>query len=107
MAGTVANPVLLRGFCLPAFQFAASQVLVVLELMRRREPATAKAKERFQLTGREQSVAERLAQGCTNKEIAAELKITEPTVKAHVRNIMEKTRCTTRTGAVAHLLAMH
>ncbi|WP_447979472.1 response regulator transcription factor [Candidatus Nitrospira bockiana] len=104
LAGTERAPVLLRGFGLPAHQGGHSRVLIIMETIGRRETIALQAKERFQLTEREQSVVERLAKGWTNKEIAAALKITEPTVKAHIRNIMEKTKCTTRTGIVAQIL---
>jgi DNA-binding NarL/FixJ family response regulator len=75
-----------------------------METVIRRETATLHAKERFQLTDREHDVVECLAKGWTNKEIAAELGITEPTIKAHIRNIMNKTKCSTRTGIVAQVL---
>jgi DNA-binding NarL/FixJ family response regulator len=43
-----------------------------------------------QLTPREREVAMLAAQGDTNKAIAAQLVITEDTVKAHMRNIRSK-----------------
>jgi DNA-binding NarL/FixJ family response regulator len=49
-------------------------------------------------------VVQNLAKGWTNKEIAMELGISEPTVKAHIKNIMDKTKCTTRTAIVAQVL---
>lgn len=104
MAGRHDQPVLLRGFGLPGKEGEYPRVLIMMETVSRRETSTHHAKERFQLTEREQSVVERLAKGWTNKEIAAELKITEPTVKAHIRHIMDKTKCTTRTGIVAQVL---
>jgi DNA-binding NarL/FixJ family response regulator len=104
MAGSHDQPVLLRGFGLPGQDGEYARVLIMMETVARRETSTHHAKERFQLTEREQSVVERLAKGWTNKEIAAELKITEPTVKAHIRHIMDKTKCTTRTGIVAQVL---
>jgi DNA-binding CsgD family transcriptional regulator len=39
----------------------------------------------------------------TNKEIGNALGITEPTVKAHIKHIMEKMKCTTRTAIVSRL----
>jgi DNA-binding NarL/FixJ family response regulator len=44
------------------------------------------------LTKMERKVAERVARGQTNLEIAAELKITERTVKAHLTSVYEKTK---------------
>ena len=61
------------------------------------------AKEKFQLTNREQSVIEHLAKGWTNKEIANALSITEQTVKEHINHIMRKTNSTTRTGILVHI----
>lgn len=105
MAGGPQCPVLLRGVRLSGHDGSDhSRILIMMETVARRETSTHHAKERFQLTEREHSVVERLAKGWTNKEIAAELKITEPTVKAHIRHIMDKTKCTTRTGIVAQVL---
>jgi len=44
------------------------------------------------LTKAERMIAERVAQGASNLEIAAEFKITERTVKAHLTSIYEKTK---------------
>jgi two-component system nitrate/nitrite response regulator NarL len=44
------------------------------------------------LTKMERKVAELVAQGETNLEIAADLKITERTVKAHLTSVYEKTK---------------
>jgi DNA-binding CsgD family transcriptional regulator len=104
IVGVPAQPVLLRGIGLPGQKRDHAHVLIMMETVARRDTSTRHAKERFQLTEREHNVVERLAKGWTNKEIAAELQITEPTVKAHIRHIMDKTKCTTRTGIVAQVL---
>ncbi|WP_447979431.1 response regulator transcription factor [Candidatus Nitrospira bockiana] len=105
LSGDPKRPVLLRGFGLPGVDPAQhARVLIVMELMGRREKVAQQMKERFQLTDREQTVVQNLAKGLTNKEIAAQLGITEPTVKAHIKHIMEKTKCSTRTGIVAQVL---
>lgn len=104
LAGGAHHPVLLRGLKLPGQEDSASpRALILMEGVARREVATLLAKERFQLTEREHSVVQGLAKGWTNKEIAAELHIAEPTVKAHIRSIMDKTKCSTRTGIVAQI----
>ncbi|HUJ12440.1 MAG TPA: response regulator transcription factor [Thermoanaerobaculia bacterium] len=52
------------------------------------------------LTPREQQVAQLLAGGLTNKEIAQRLAITEHTVKFHLNGILRKLGVSTRTEAV-------
>ncbi|GMR10508.1 MAG: response regulator transcription factor [Anaerolineae bacterium] len=52
------------------------------------------------LTDRELEVLSLLAKGMTNKEIAAELVITVPTVKFHVSSILRKLEAANRTEAV-------
>jgi predicted ATPase/DNA-binding CsgD family transcriptional regulator len=49
------------------------------------------------LTRREQQVAELVAQGLTNKQIAARLVIAQRTAESHVENILAKLGLTTRT----------
>ncbi|MBA2251712.1 MAG: response regulator transcription factor [Nitrospirales bacterium] len=101
LVGDSKRPILLRGFGLPG---SDSRVLIVMEVMGRRERVAQQIQERFQLTNREQTVVQNLAKGFTNKEIASALGITEPTVKAHIKHIMEKTKCSTRTAIVAQAL---
>jgi two-component system NarL family response regulator len=52
------------------------------------------------LTARELEVLKLLAAGKSNKEIAADLRITETTVKAHLRNIFTKLNVMSRTEAI-------
>jgi len=59
---------------------------------------------RDHLTVRELEVAEMMARGAKNKGIAADLGLSEHTVKIHVGNIMRKLRARNRTEAVANLL---
>ena len=53
------------------------------------------------LTRREREVLQRLASGAANKEIAAELAISEHTVKFHIASILGKLGAESRTEAVA------
>ena len=53
------------------------------------------------LTPREVDVLRLAAKGNTNKEIAAQLSLTEETVKSHIRNILAKLEAKDRTHAVA------
>ncbi|MBV6471706.1 MAG: hypothetical protein NBKEAIPA_03646 [Nitrospirae bacterium] len=105
IAGNPNQPILLRGFGLPDREGIQHARLVVTmeELGRRNHLNTDQAKERFQLTNREQTVIENLAKGWTNKEIANALKITEQTVKEHIKHIMRKTNSTTRTGVLVQV----
>lgn len=48
------------------------------------------------LTPRERQVADLIAQGYTNAQIAADLSITRETVKTHVSNILSKLGLTSR-----------
>ena len=54
------------------------------------------------LTERETEVLRQLAQGKSNKEIAAALVIAEKTVRTHVSNILGKLGVTSRTQAALH-----
>ena len=80
----------------------------VLHNPRRRGPRTVKAAYGG-LSPRERQVAALVARGCTNREIASALVITERTAEAHVSNILGKLGFTTRAGiavwAAAHGLA--
>ncbi|MFO0773239.1 MAG: LuxR C-terminal-related transcriptional regulator [Nitrospiraceae bacterium] len=105
LAGSQEQPILLRGFGLPDRNGLNNARLVITmeEVGRRQQFSAEQAKERFQLTNREQSVVEHLAKGWTNKEIANALGITEQTVKEHIKHIMRKTNSTTRTGILAQI----
>ena len=54
------------------------------------------------LTARETSVLQLVAEGLTNKEIAAELVISENTVKIHLKNILEKLHLQNRIQAAVY-----
>lgn len=60
----------------------------------------------YALSPREREIIPLLVEGKTYAEIAAELYVTESTVKYHTRNIREKTGCATRTE-VANLYTQH
>ena len=58
-------------------------------------------KELSELSERETEVLQLVAQGSSNKEIAIQLFISETTVKAHLRSILEKLHVKNRAQAVA------
>src|SRR6185436_18422026 len=68
-----------------------------------REIATRLASRNMfeELTPRELQVLQQMAKGLANKEIGEVLKITEYTVKDHLKNILSKLRVADRTEAVA------
>lgn len=105
IAGDPDRPILLRGFGLPDRGGVQNARLVVTmeELGRKKTLNADHARDRFQLTNREQAVVEHLAKGWTNKEIANALQITEQTVKEHIKHIMRKTNASTRTGILVQV----
>lgn len=60
-----------------------------------------RVKEDFGLTSRELEILALMIKGYSNKQIAHELIISEPTVKFHVRNIIAKLKVSGRVEAVA------
>jgi DNA-binding NarL/FixJ family response regulator len=62
-------------------------------------PATSKPK----LTENEQKILERIARGLTNREIAAEVYLSEKTVKKYVSNILDKLDLKRRSEAAAYI----
>ena len=117
--GAPKNPMLIRGFGVPDRRGSEhARIIVILEALGRREKESKRSeeneqwngdvneqtKERFQFTDRQQEVVKCLARGWTNKEIASNLGIALPTVKEHVRHIMEKTESNTRTGVLMRIM---
>lgn len=64
-------------------------------------PKAGKQTRESVLTERERSVLEAVARGARNKEIAAHLGISEPTVKTHLTNLYAKLNVDSRASAVA------
>ena len=61
-----------------------------------REPVEKLRRYGFDLTKREYDVIKAIAAGCTNKEVANRLSISEQTIKHHVTNIFNKTGVSNR-----------
>ena len=69
------------------------QRLILDTYARSKEKAVTNSEEKLgKLTKREREIAELVAQGQSNLEVAANLNITERTVKAHLSSIYEKTQ---------------
>jgi NarL family two-component system response regulator LiaR len=67
-------------------------------------PTPAAAVEQDSLTERELDVARLVAQGRSNREIAAELVISEKTVKTHISHILDKLGLDDRTQLAIHAI---
>lgn len=75
---------------------------ILHDYARRRHPSPQPTIE--ELTPREYEVLELVAQGATNAEIAAQLGISENTVKFHMKNILQKLHASNRAEVVAYAL---
>lgn len=60
--------------------------------------------ELARLTGRQRQVVDGVARGLTNKEIAAELGLSERSVKAHVSELLRKFAVPNRAGLIANIV---
>ncbi|MGY2060308.1 helix-turn-helix transcriptional regulator, partial [Nocardia gipuzkoensis] len=67
----------------------------------RRRPDAAVATDPAALTTRERDIADRVVQGYTNREIAAELYISPKTVEKHLARVFTKLGATSRAGVAA------
>ena len=73
----------------------------LLEQLRQR--ASAPEDKKPKLTENEQKIIERIAEGKTNREIAAEVYLSEKTVKKYVSNILDKLDLKRRSEAAAYI----
>ncbi len=62
-------------------------------------PAATRGEDAAELSAREREVLELLSQGRLDKEIAAELGVSQPTVRFHLKNIYDKLHVRTRVEA--------
>jgi DNA-binding NarL/FixJ family response regulator len=80
---------------------APSVTMRLIDAFARRPPETLPAPSRLaSLTARERDILLRLARGLTNAEIAADLVVSEATVKSHVGNLLAKLGLRDRVQAV-------
>lgn len=80
--------------CAPLFQFVSR------ELRQRSRRAELEAGSNYGLTYRQRQLVVLVAKGLTNKEIAANLNLSEFTVKNHIRRILRQVDAQTRYEAV-------
>jgi DNA-binding NarL/FixJ family response regulator len=96
-------PILLRQVLLGNVQFATPRIAraVVTKDTRQSQLDGARAAARGEtgLTARELEVLERVAHGLTNRAVAAELFLSDQTVKRHLRGVFQKLGATNRTEA--------
>ena len=80
---------------------APSVTMRLIDVFARRPPETLPVPSRLEsLTARERDILLRLARGLTNAEIAADLVVSEATVKSHVGNLLAKLGLRDRVQAV-------
>lgn len=77
-------------------------VKILDEFTRLSHEATRREESARDLTAREHEVLQLLADGMTNREIAASLALSEHTVSFHVKNILSKLHLRNRAQAVAY-----
>ncbi len=82
----------------------AGQIAVVLEPARPAEMAPLIMRA-YGFTDRESQITQLVAQGCTTREIAAQLHISELTVQEHLKSVFEKMSVNSRREVVARLFS--
>jgi DNA-binding CsgD family transcriptional regulator len=89
---------------LVAVAFLVLGVLIGSRIMGSRQPVAfdgnPKALETLAITPRELTVLQHVAAGLSNKEIAAQLKVSPETVKTHISRLFEKLGAKRRTDAI-------
>ena len=100
--GNRQQQVLVQGIALPdPLDRSQSRILLILEEAGYQSKHILRtAQKLFRLTDKETLVVQHLLKGWTNKEIANEMRVSEQTIKEHIKNIMKKTATMTRTGIV-------
>jgi DNA-binding CsgD family transcriptional regulator len=97
-------PYRLRSVRLPAGSLTAGEaILVLVQRVGPPVPEPLDLMRRFGLTRREADVAQRLAYGRSDREIAAELKLSAHTVRHHAEAVFVKTGVTSRKALALHL----
>ncbi len=102
--GSPVRPILIRAFGVPGPLNGDGQLLLVIEPIDQMLTSQTGSRTPVRLTPREASVARYLLEGLTNKEIANTLRLSEHTVKDHLKRLMRKYQVTTRTALASQLL---
>ena len=79
---------------LPSSRPAAASTKAPVQMDRMRAPQAS-------MSARELQVLELVAEGCSNSDIAAELFVSDTTVKSHLAHIFTKLGVSSRTAAVS------
>jgi DNA-binding CsgD family transcriptional regulator len=100
--GNRQQQVLVQGIALPdPLDRSQSRILLILEEAGSQSKHVLRtAQKLFHLTEKEVVVVQHLLKGWTNKEIANAIRVSEQTIKEHIKIIMKKTATMTRTGIV-------
>ena len=92
-----------------SYRYAETSQRALLVTLRRGSPGIVQldpaAAKKYDLTRRETEVAEMLARGCTNREIAEAMHISANTAKVHLANLFRKLGAATRIEAISKLKA--
>jgi DNA-binding NarL/FixJ family response regulator len=107
MAGTVSDPALRENFLRQAATLIPQPQIEPSSAEKGQEskkPVPSAEQHPAGLTAREVEVLRLVAQGATNRQIAATLHISDRTVNTHLTNILNKIGCENRTAAAAFAL---
>jgi DNA-binding CsgD family transcriptional regulator len=92
-----------RCCAIPVGSGGERRVAIVIARAGPNAEALDNSSEANRLTRREREAVVLLANGCTNKEIAAQMGVSVNTVRAFMRSVMSKLSLTTRAGVIGRL----
>lgn len=95
---------MLRGVSRGEAPISRATAMKILEEFARQAQRAVEEEAEESLSAREREVLELVTKGLTNKEIGNKLRITENTVKNHLKNILEKLHLENRVQAAAFAL---